>query len=170
MTPITPAKALARLQDLCARAEISTGEALDKLRRWGIGGARAVEVVQRLVDDRFIDDERFARAFVRDKYLYSRWGRIKIRQALRLKRVPADYIDAALEEEIDPETYAAGLAGLLRAKLRSLSADDDAYTISGKLLRFAAGRGFEPALVMSVIREGVLDDVAEDDDYVEADD
>lgn len=158
-TPLTPAQALARLQDLCARAEISTGEALDKLRRMGITGRRADDVVQELVDTRFIDDERFARAFVRDKYRYSRWGRIKIRQALRLKRVDREYIDVALDEEIDSEVYEANLAALLQAKLRQLPDDADPRANAAKLMRFAAGRGFEPGLIVSTLRH--LDEPAD---------
>lgn len=162
--PLTPKQALARLQDYCSRAEMSTGEALDKLRRWGIGRQNAITIVQHLVDDRFIDDERFARAFVRDKSEYSRWGRLKIRQALRLKQVDAEYIDQALEEEIDPERYMRILSELLRAKYRQLPDGEDPYTSSAKLIRFAAGRGFEPSLIMQLIRNGALDPDEDEED------
>lgn len=158
MKILTPEQALAKLQDLCARAEVSTGEALEKLRRWGVTGHRAEQVVQSLVDSRFIDDGRFARAFVRDRYLYSRWGRLKISQALRLKRVDREYIDEALDEEIDQQVYEANLVALLRAKLRQLPDSDDEYAICGKLMRFAAGRGFEPSLIMRVVESGALGD------------
>lgn len=158
MKNFTPEQALTRLQELCARAEICTGEALDKLRRWGVTGRRAEQVVQSLVDDRFIDDERFARAFVRDRYRHSRWGRLKIAQALRLKRVDREYIDAALDEEIDQELYEQILSELLRAKLQQLPADDDDYAVCGKLCRFAAGRGYEPSVVMRLVADGMLAD------------
>lgn len=150
--PLTPTQALAKMQDLCSRAEISTGEALDKLRRKGITGRTAEQIVQNLVDTRFIDDERFARAFVREKYLYARWGRIKIRQALRLKHVDSEYINAALDEEIEPETYAGNLLRLLHARRRQIPADTEPAAATARLLRFAAGRGFEPALIVSILR------------------
>lgn len=166
MKTLTAEQALGRLQDFCARAEMSTGEALDKLRRWGVAGRSAEEVVQRLVDERFIDDERFARAFVRDRYRYQRWGRKKIAQYLRLKGVDRDYIADALAEEIDSEVYEEGLTAILRAKFRQLPESDDEYTICNKLLRFAAGRGFEPSLIMRLIENGALDDA---DDSAQAD-
>ncbi|MDE5959059.1 MAG: RecX family transcriptional regulator, partial [Muribaculaceae bacterium] len=92
------------------------------------------------------------------RYLYSRWGRLKISQALRLKRVDREYIDEALDEEIDQQVYEANLLALLRAKLRQLPDSDDEYAICGKLMRFAAGRGFEPSLIMRVVESGALGD------------
>lgn len=159
---LTPEQALNRLRDYCSRAEISTGEALEKLRKWGIAGRRADDIVQTLVDERFIDDERFARAFVRDKFAYSRWGRIKIRQTLRLKKVDSEYINAAIDEEIDDDAYFETLARLLRAKYAQIAdREEDERALVMKLLRFAAGRGFEPGLVMRLVREGALDEPGE---------
>lgn len=162
MKQLNPKQALNRLRDYCSRAEMCTGEALEKLRKWGIAGQQAGSVVQTLVDERFIDDERFARAFVRDKFAYSRWGRIKIRQALRLKKVHSEYIDEAIAEEIAPDEYSTTLAKLLRAKYAQIAdREDDERALVMKLLRFAAGRGFEPGLAMRLVREGALEDSAE---------
>lgn len=133
-------------------AEICTGEAMEKLRRWGISARTAHAMVQGLIDRRFIDDERYAHAFVRDRVRHSRWGRIKIVQALRLKQIERDVIDTAVDEEIDPEEYATILAGLLRAKARTLQGPID-FAARQKLMRFAAGRGFEPGLIMELMRD-----------------
>jgi len=128
---------------------------MEKLRRWGIAGHKAETIVQHLVDTRFIDDSRYARAFVSDKYRYARWGRIKIIQALRLKRIDRDLIDEALAEEIDDETYIANLCALLRAKCRTIgmAETEPDHIARQKLIRFAAGRGYEPSLIMELVRD-----------------
>ena len=85
MKQISAKDALVRLETLCARSEQSTGEAREKLRRWGILSADAEKIIDSLVDRRFIDNARFARAFARDKIRFSKWGRIKVSQKLREK-------------------------------------------------------------------------------------
>lgn len=151
-TPPTPGEAYSRLADRCAMTEISTGEALEKLRRMGLRGPRAEAIVQRLVDERFIDDERFARAWVRDRFGLARWGRRKIRESLILKRVDSAIIRQALEEEIDPEAYYENLADALRSKARGMS-EPLTREERMKLARFAASRGYEPDLIMEMIAD-----------------
>ena len=98
---------------------------------------------------RYVDDERFARAYVRDKFRFDHWGRRKIELTLRRKRVDADVIADALEE-IDADDYMAMLRKLLAYKARSLP-DAEAYENRVKLMRFAIGRGFEPQLVVKAL-------------------
>lgn len=149
---LTPDEGLARLMDLCSCGEYSTGEVMERLRRWGIWGREAERIVQRLIDGRFIDDERFARAFVRSKVNYSAWGRLKIRAAMIQKGIERELIDRALDEEIDEQTYYANLAEALRSKARAMPEYIDA-DCRAKLLRFAAGRGYEPGLIMEMLPE-----------------
>lgn len=149
---LTPQEAYSKLVDLCSAGEYSTGEALERLRGWGLTGAPAFNIVQRLVNGRFIDDERFARAFVRSKVNYSAWGRVKIRSALIQKGIERELIDVALEEEIDLDVYYSNLASALRSKARLMPRELDA-DCKAKLLRFAAGRGYEPGLVMEMLPE-----------------
>lgn len=147
---VKPEQALVRLEELCARSEHSTGELRTKLRQWRIAPADAEEIIESLTARRFVDDSRFARAFVRDKYRFARWGRRKIAMALKQKRIDSDTIDEALEE-INQEEYTAVLRTLLKAKAahmdRPLSYDDRV-----KLFRFAVARGFETQLVSSLLR------------------
>ena len=82
--PISPEKAKVRLEELCARSEQCTGDAYKKLQTWGIARSDAETIVKSLVDRRFIDDERFCHAFVRDKMRFARWGRRKIKAALMM--------------------------------------------------------------------------------------
>lgn len=149
---LTPDEARARLMDLCSCGEYSSGEAMERLRKWGITGRDATAIVQRLINERFIDDERFARAFVRSKVSYSGWGRLKIRAAMIQKGIERELIDLAMDEEIDKQAYYANLADALRSKARTMPEHLDS-DCRARLLRFAAGRGYEPGLIMEMLPE-----------------
>lgn len=152
-TPPTPAQAYERLADACSRAEYCTHELREKLRRMGLAAGDADAIVGRLVAERFADDERFARAFVRQKAEFARWGRRKIAYALALKRIGRATIAEAMTT-IDPDSYAAGLRSLLAAKARS-NGPDALTTYEGRtrLFRFAASRGFETDAISAALRE-----------------
>lgn len=148
-TQITPERALQRLEQLCVRSEHCTAELAAKLRGWKILPDDAEAIIHSLQRRRFVDDERFARAFVRDKYRFNRWGRIKIRMELRAKRIPAEVIESAMAG-IDEETYTAGLKALIDAKMRAAHGDD-AFKTRQKIFRAAVSRGFETALVAKML-------------------
>lgn len=147
--PITPDKAMIRLEELCARAEHCTSELRLKLRDWGIATDDADAIILSLQKRRFVDDARFAVSFVRDRYRYARWGRVKIRLQLRAKRISTDIIEDALAE-IDEDEYLDILASVLNAKARTLHETTSRESRS-KLFRFAINRGFEPPLISSQI-------------------
>lgn len=155
MKPATPRKPLsveeatARAESLCARAECCSYEILSKLSSWGLTASQADAVIASLIDRRFIDDARFAEAFVRDKYRFSRWGRRKISLALSARRIPSSVIRQALLA-IDPEVYEAQLLSLLRAKARWLEAADS-FDGRTRLFRYAASRGFEPSIISPLL-------------------
>lgn len=117
--PLAPEKALIRLEELCARSEHCTYELEQKLRNWGIVKDDAEAIIYSLQRRRFVDDARFAASFVRDRYRYGRYGRIRIRMLLRTKRIDSDVIEEALEE-IDDDEYAAILAKLIEADRKSV--------------------------------------------------
>lgn len=147
---IPPEKALIRCEELCARAERCEHELREKMRAWRIDTRDIDAIINSLVTRRFLDDCRYARAFVRDKYRFARWGRRKIAMALKQKRIDSDTIDEALEE-INQEEYTAVLRSLLKAKAahmeRPLSYEDRM-----KLFRFAVARGFETQLISSMLK------------------
>lgn len=153
--PMKPEVAQAKLEELCAASERCSWELMTKLHRWGIRGAEASAIIDRLAKDRFIDDERFARAFVTDKYRFSRWGRIKIRAALYAKRVPSWMIDEAMDE-VDDREYADNLLQLLRAKRRAIGEEAATYEGRTKLFRYGASRGYELPLIASAIKDAKL--------------
>lgn len=106
----TPEQALAALMRLCARAEKSQEDARRLMRGWGLAERDAEGVLAKLVRDCFIDDARYAGAFVREKLRLSGWGEYKIRTALQRKRIDRALIDAALAEA-DRRRWANACAG-----------------------------------------------------------
>lgn len=129
-----------RLSALCAKAEHCRQEMAAKMRTWQVPDDVQQRVIGRLTDEHYIDDERYARAFVHDKVRYAKWGRRKIEQALYMKRIPDDAIAAALDD-VDTSEYVEILRPMLQAKAKSIKADSP-YELEMKLMRFAAGRGF----------------------------
>ena len=85
--PLTPPEALHRAAALCSSAEHCTADIREKLARWGVTEADSRTIIDRLVQERFIDEQRYAVAFVKDKFRFSGWGRIKMRYALQQKRI-----------------------------------------------------------------------------------
>ena len=142
---ITEQEALLKLSALCSQAEHSSGEMMDKMRRWML----PADVAERILDEHFIDDERFARFFVLDKIRFDRWGRRKIEQALYKKGVDSDISHRVLDA-VPADDYIEILRPLLAAKRRTLKVDSD-YELNCKLIRFAMGRGFD----MDIIRKCV---------------
>lgn len=163
---MTENEAYLRLEDLCSRGEYSAAEATERLRRWEIEPASAHAMVQQLIDRRFIDDERFARAYVRSKVAYARWGRIKIRQMLRTKGIEPQLITQAMDEELDYDLYCTNLADLLRSKARPMPEILEREH-RDKLLRAAISRGYETSLILEMLPEEDFwrypDDSAEDE-------
>ena len=147
--PITPDNAYLRLATLCARSEQAEGDLRKKLHDWGISPNDTEAIIARLKKERYLDNERYARAYCRDKLHFNGWGRIKIAFMLRGKGIEQEYIDAALAE-IDEEQYAAILDDALIAKAKTLSDKSDEQ-VRASLLRFASSRGFEPSIIFPAI-------------------
>lgn len=135
---------------LCARKEYCRSEMATKLRMKGAGADETEQLLQHLEREGFIDESRYARAFVRDKFRFDHWGRVKLRYQLLRKGVNDCDIDAALDE-IDEQQYREALAEFVKSR-RSLSAEDDPFRASQKIARAAISRGFEPNLVFSTLK------------------
>ena len=128
------------LAALCAQAEHCQYEMVEKMRRWELDDEAQARVMQRLVSERYVDDERYARAFVKDKVRYNKWGRRKVEQALWQKHIDEDIRQQVLDE-VDDNEYLSVLKPLLQQKRRSTKAAND-YELNQKLVRFAVSRGF----------------------------
>ena len=152
MTPkktISPENALARVAALCSRSEQAEHDIRIKLCNWGIQQDSIEKIITRLIDEKYIDEQRYAIAFTRDKFRFDGWGRIKIAYSLRNKHISSNVIENALAEIYDNE-YIQSLEHLLRNKLRSLNKKNDIQK-KASLLRFATSRGYEPGLIYSIL-------------------
>ena len=156
---ITEQEAYLQLAALCAQAEHCEQEMRDKMKRWEIDKTVQDRVLQRLIEERYIDDERYARAFVKDKIRYNKWGRRKVQQALWMKHIDLD-IQQRVLDEIEEKEYLDVLRPLLKQKRKSIKADSD-YELNQKLVRFALSRGF----TFDIIRQCI--DVDEEMDYAD---
>ncbi len=152
---MTPQQAVARLEAICARAEHCTSEVLQKLYSWKFSVDVSRKIISHLQKNRYIDDRRYALAYARDKFMFSRWGRLKITQGLMAKRINRDFIAEAVDEAINDDDYRETLIDLLRHKARTI-ADVDDYELRLRLLKFGVSRGFEAAVVSSVIKSGEI--------------
>ena len=155
----TEQEAYLQLAAACAQAEHCELEMRDKMKRWGMDPEAQNRVVERLTKERYIDNERYARAFVKDKVRYNKWGRRKVQQALWMKRIDDD-IQQRVLDEIDDEEYLKVLVPLLKQKRKSIKAAND-YELNQKLVRFALSRGFDYGIIrqcLDVDEEMDIDD------------
>lgn len=156
MKPFTEDVALQWAMRECARREYCRHDLAGKMRAKGLGEESIARILDRLTAEQFIDEARYAQAFVHDKMAYNGWGRLKVREALRMKRLADADIRQALAD-IDSEAYSRSLRRLLKSKAASLDFDPDdeqeAFKATAKLLRFAASRGFEYEVAARAIAE-----------------
>ena len=156
----TEKEAYLTLAALCAQAEHCQWEMLEKMRRWEVPEEAQARVMQRLVKEHYVDDERYAQAFVKDKIRYNKWGRRKVDQALWQKHIDEDIRKRVLDE-VDDDEYLKVLRPLLKQKRKSTKANSD-YELNQKLMRFALGRGF----TFDIIRQCIdVEEEPEDDDF-----
>lgn len=149
---ITPTEALSRVAAACSTAEYCSYDITTKLQRWGIHYNDINTILERLIDEDYINNTRYAIAFTRDKYRFDGWGRIKIRYKLRMKQLSNDDISAALEA-IDDNEYCERLQSIINSKLRSISNRD--YTPieqRNALYRYCVSRGFEHEYISRELR------------------
>ncbi|MFO7880568.1 MAG: regulatory protein RecX [Bacteroidota bacterium] len=138
---------LEKARRYCLRGEKSLHDVRQKLYQWQTEKSWHDKILNTLVEERFVDEERFARSFARDKCFLSKWGKVKIRYALRQKQIPDHQIEAAFEE-IEDERYRKVFLDVAEQKLRSLhKKSSDPREIKQKLMRFLAQRGFELSLL-----------------------
>ena len=138
---LTYEQALQRAASLCSGSEHCISDIMDKLCRWGVPKQDCEKVIDVLIDGKYIDERRYARAYVNDKVRFSHWGRLKIRAMLRMHHISDTDINEALED-IDIQQYMEVLADVIAAKRRSIN-DDGSYVSRAKIIRFALQRGFE---------------------------
>lgn len=141
---------LDKMAKYCAYQERCVKEVTDKLKTFDISEKEKDEILNYLIDNRFVNNERFVRAFVRGKINQSGWGLNKIRFHLVQKGIDKETIDEALQS-FDEEAYRQRLIEVLRVKAKTVKAEND-YEKKRKLAAYAIQKGFEAGIVWEVIR------------------
>lgn len=149
-------KALARLMMQCSVCEKCRKDAITLLERWEVEPKEFAEVIDYLVSNKYIDEQRYTKAFIRDKADYSNWGEMKIKMALRAKGISAELIEEHMGE-IDEEAMRLKIKKALETKKRGLKYKDK-YDLRNKLLRFAFSRGYNIEVVKRVMNIDVDDE------------
>lgn len=142
---MTTDEILYKLATKCSVSEQCLSDIEAKLSRYDLTEEERTHILRHLMEEKYVDDRRYAEAYVKDKYRFNKWGRIKIAQGLRMKGIDTETIKSAMGA-IDEEEYMDILRDLIKAKRRSTRGSSE-YEINGKLIRFATGRGFEFAAI-----------------------
>jgi regulatory protein len=152
--PLTPDQVLDKMAKYCAYQERSVKDVKDKLKTFDISQEDREKILDYLLDNRFVDDERFAKSFVRGKINQSGWGLNKIRFHLIQKGIDKETIDEALKQT-DEEVYRQRLIDILKTKSKTVKAEND-FEKKRKLAAYAMQKGFEASLVWEVLKEQVV--------------
>ena len=133
----------------CSGAEHCCSEVKAMLERHKVEADDIALILKHLVKEGYVDEVRYADAFVHDKVRFAKWGRVKIAQALWQKRIPQDVADEALSH-IDEDEYMAALKDVAKAKYRTVKGATE-YERKMKTMKSVCSRGYEPALVRKVL-------------------
>lgn len=155
---MTEQEVLLKLTSLCASAEHCSYEMLEKMRKWDIDEQTQASVMAYLTKEKYIDDARYCRFFVKDKIRFNKWGRRKVEQALYMKHIPSE-ISKEILDEVPDSDYLNILRPLLKSKERSVRANSE-YEKNMKLIKFALGRGF----TFDIIKQCLSGDMDEPDE------
>lgn len=144
-------EALSLITGYCSREERCSADVISKLKAYNLPQTVIDDILEFLIKEKYLNDLRYANAFVNDKFRFNKWGRIKIGYMLKQKHIAEDTIESALDI-IDNEAYIELLSGELAKKKRTLKNLSD-YELNGKLYQFAAGRGFESDEIKKALKQ-----------------
>ena len=148
---MTPEQYTEKARKYCAYRERCSSEVIDRLRQMGAGDAVRHQVIKRLQEEGFIDDERFAGLYARGKFQNNQWGKIKIRAGLLARGIDEGLATKALAE-IDPKQYSDTLQTILKKKLRSVR-DKNQSNAEERTAAYAIQKGYESGLVWQWLKE-----------------
>lgn len=143
--------ALSKAMALSSRIEYCPGDMRKKLQLWGVSTDDENKILDVLKKENFINEDRYAKAFVRDKFRNYKWGKVKIAAHLKAKGIKSDTIGIALGE-IDSEEYIDLIKNLITSRRKTLSARNQ-YELKGKLLKYGLSKGFESNLLYDLLND-----------------
>lgn len=151
---LTELQAQKKAEHYCAYQERSQQEVRNKLYDWGLYPTEVENIIAELISENYINEERFAKAFVSGKFKMNAWGKIKIEQALKMKGISGILLKEALNS-IEMEEYLTCLNSVLEKKARSLR-EKDPYKRKMMLANYAYGRGYESNLIFDILNNKEL--------------
>lgn len=143
--------ALSKAMNLCSKREYCCYDIREKLLTWGISRDDSEKIISVLTNEKFIDEARYANAFVKDKFKYNKWGKVKISAHLRQKQIPDHIITSAIDS-IDQSEYANAIRSIITLHKKSVKATNR-YELKGKLLRYGLSKGFESSLLYEILND-----------------
>ena len=149
--PLTPDQVLDKMAKFCAYQERCVKDVKDKLKTFDIPQEEKTKILDYLLDNRFVNDERFAKIFVQSKSNQNDWGINKIRYHLIQKGIAKDIIEEALGQT-DEEVYRQRLIEILKTKAKTVKAAND-FEKKRKLAAYAMQKGFESSLVWETLKD-----------------
>ncbi len=147
-------QALAKAESFCVYQERSQKEVRYKLVEWGMRGDELEEIITELIINNFLNEERFAKHYASGKFNIKHWGRIKIKQGLKLKGVPDKILQKAIYS-IDEDDYLQTIEKLAVKKAESLG-ENDPFKRKNKLMSYLQAKGFETDLILVVLKASNL--------------
>lgn len=141
-----------KVKHFCAYQERCHSETRDKLYSFGLYPQEVEDLLGKLIEENYLNEERYAVQFAAGKFRIKQWGKVKIKYELQQKRVSAYCIKKALAE-IDAEDYYQCLLKLAKAKMSMLEEEKSAYVKKGKLYSYLLQKGYESSLINEVLRD-----------------
>ncbi len=144
-------EAYSKMAQLCSRSEQCTADIRRKMVVYELVDEIVEEIITKLQKDKFLDDERFVKAYISDKFRLNKWGKIKMQHYLKMKGLSNELIQEGLDS-IDDEKYIAALIKTMKDKARTIKKKDK-FEKMGQIIRFTQSRGFEPELIHRYLNE-----------------
>ncbi len=138
-------QAFSKMAQICSRSEQCSADIRKKILTYEIVDEIVDEIIEKLIKEKYLDDERFVKAYVNDKFKFNKWGRVKMQYYLRQKGLSDEVIQKGMNT-IDEEKYKMVLVKTMKDKAKTIKGKDK-FTKMGQIIRYTQGRGFEPELI-----------------------
>ncbi len=150
-------KLMGKILRYCALQERATSEVRKKLYEWGAGKKSSEEIIKQLIEENFLNEKRFAMAYVRGKHRSNKWGKLMIRYGMQQKQIAAVLIDEALNS-LESQEYLATLRQIISKKEATLGQNIPRREKNAKLIRYAASKGYEMNIIIELLNESAEDE------------
>jgi len=151
-TRLTPEQALQKIKHYCAYQERCHSEVKEKLYGYGLHKAEVEKIIGKLIEEDYLNEERFAVQFAGGRFRMKKWGKVKIRYALRQKNVSEYCIKKGLKA-IDEDDYLNTLSQLFAQKLKELKGQKNQFIRKRKIQDYLVQKGYESDLIYALLRK-----------------